>query len=431
VNTLERRVRAATRATAEDIAPGSIPPLLLPRRVRRLPRSARGDRRHRWIVPMAAAAAVVAVVASLIFAAHAVLPGTRRPAPGPPSAPLPRLADGLPAYFLEYSISDQVPGPEPRTGPEAGPPIPSRLRSHETLHVVATATGKVAATATLPGYVTAIAASRGAFFAAVVRDNQARFFEIRLDDSRTATTVTELPIRPDTAPIAYLAVSSDGSKLAYSIVVMHDRAEGAQNLVVASTTDGREREWLTPAQDSMGSMGSMTWLADGRTLAFNWNISMDTPAAWSLRLDTAAPGSDLTAGRAVLPSVYAARAYWTDTTLSPNGQVVVGVASGSPASRAPEDSVLAFSTATGQETILDRASINGVHGHGCYSPPVWISNAGSKVLVTCFQAEGIKAGTLHYVVNVVLINHGHATVLSWLNTTAEGFTAFPAVSASG
>jgi hypothetical protein len=29
------------------------------------------------------------------------------------------------------------------------------------------------------------------------------------------------------------------------------------------------------------------------------------------------------------------------------------------------------------------------------------------------------------VVNVVLIRHGHATVLPWLDDTAEGVTAFP------
>lgn len=426
MNTLEDRVRAAARAAAATVVEGSAPPLRLPQPGHRPGLRGWGGR-HPWIVSLAAAAAVIALIAASIFAAHAVVPGTRRPAAGRPSAPLPRLADGLPAYFLEHSILDQVPGPEPRTANEGGPPIPSRLRSHETLRVVATATGKVAATATLPGYVTAIAASRGAFFAAVVRDNRARFYQIRLNDSRTATTVTELPIRPDTAPLAFMAVSPDGAKLAYSTWVMQGASGEVQNLVVASTTDGRQREWRTPAQDSQGFMGSMNWLADGRTLAFNWIASADAPSASSLRLlDTAAPGSDLMAGRAVLPSLYEARPFHNDTALSPNGQVVVGLASGSAASGAPQDSVIAFSTATGEETVLYRASINGPHGTGCYSPPLWISNAGSAVLVTCFQAHEVKVvPRLHYVVNVVLINHGHATLLAWLDATAEGVTAFP------
>jgi hypothetical protein len=430
MNTLEDRVRAAARAAAGTVADGSAPPLKLPPPGRRPGLRGWGGR-HPWIVSLAAAAAVIALIVASIFAARAVVPGARRPAAGPPTAPLPHLADGLPAYFLEYSMQDQISGGEPRTA--NSPPIPSRLRSHETLQVVATATGKVAATATLPGYVTAIAASRGAFFAAVVRDNKARFYEIRLNDGRTATTVTELPIRPDTAPLAFMAVSPDGTKLAYSTFVVHGVSGQVQNLVVASTTDGSQREWRTPAQDSQGSISSMTWLTDGRMLAFNWIDWADTPPARSLRLlDTAAPGSNLMQAPAVLPSVYEARPFEDDSALSPNGQVVVGSASGSAASRAPEDSLVAFSAATGQETVLYRASINGPHGHGCYSPPLWISHAGSAVLVTCFQAHEVKTVPhLHYAVNVVLFNHGHATLLPWLNATAEGVTAFPPVSATG
>jgi hypothetical protein len=428
MNTLEDRVRAAARAAAGTVAADSAPPLRLPEGGHR-PGLRGWSRRPRWIVPLAAAAAVIALIAASIFVAHAVVPGTRRPAPQPPAAPLPHLADGLPAYFIEYSLSDSFDGPQPRTaneGREGLPPIRGGLPSHETLPVVATATGKVAATATLPGYVTAIAASRGAFFAAVVRDNLARFYEIRLTASHAGTTVAELPIRPDTAPVAYLAVSPGGAELAYSTEVIHGLLSGVQNLVVASTTSGRQREWTTPAS-STGSMGPMTWLADGRTLAFNWTASVATSPATSLRLlDTAAPGNNLLAGQAVLPSVYEARAFLEETALSPNGQVVIGSASGSAASRAPEDSVIAFSAATGEETILYQASINDPDGHGCYGPPLWISNAGSAVLVTCFQAHEFKAVPhLHYVTNVVLISHGHATLLPWLNATAEGVTAFP------
>jgi len=384
-------------------------------------RAARRPGRRAWIAPLAAAAAVIALLAASIFAAHALLPGTRHPA----AAPLPSLADGLPAYFLEDPISDLV-GPQPRTRDEGGPPIPSGFRSHETLRVVATATGKVAATATLPGYVAAIAASRAAFYAAVVRDNVARFYEIRLTDSRTGTTVTQLPVRPDSAPLGFMAVSPDGAKLAYSTFVMHGKAGQDQNLVVASTTGGSQREWLTPAQDSQGYLGAMDWLADGRTLAFDWESTADTSAAESLRLlDTAAPGSNLMGGRAVLPSVYESRAF-VGAALSASGQVVVGQALGSAASHAPEDSILAFSAATGAETVLYRSSPNGIHGNGCYSPPLWMSDAGRAVLVTCYQGEYVTATPhLNYAVNVVLIKDGRATVLPWLDATAEAVTAFP------
>jgi hypothetical protein len=419
MTTLEDRVRAAARAAAATVAEDSAPPLTLAQPERRPGPRSRGGR-HPWIVSLAAAAAVIALIAASIFAAHVVVPATRRPAPGPPLAPLPRLADGLPAYFLENSISVYA-GAEP-----GGPPSARRgLPSHETLRVVATATGKVAATATLPGYVAAIAASRGAFFAAVIKDNLARFYEIRLKDSRTATTATKLPIRPDTAPLAFMAVSADGTKLAYSTHV----ASGAiQDLVVASTTGSSQREWLTPPQDSRGWMGSMSWLADGHTLAFNWAASERTLSSTYPRLlDTDAPGSDLMASRRILPSVYDAHRVINDTTLSPDGQVVVGAANANDGNRAPLNSVVAFSTATGEETVLYRASPNGTYDRGCYSPPVWISNAGSEVLVSCFQAQRVKSMTPRFV--IMLINHGHTTVLPWLSgiaMTALGHgAAFP------
>jgi hypothetical protein len=403
----ETAAALARLLAAIDAQPRASRPAASPSRLSFLERFAR----PRLWAPVAAAAAVAALaITGAVIAAHAV-PATRRPAPGPPSAPLPFLADGLPAYFLEYSSLDRYPTPK----------VPSR----DTVRVVATATGKVAATATLPGYVAAIAASRGAFFAAVVKDNLARFYEIRLKDSRTATTAIKLPIRPDTAPLAFMAVSPDGTKLAYSTHV----ASGAiQDLVVASTTGSSQREWLTPPQDSRGWMGSMSWLADGHTLAFNWAASERTLSSTYPRLlDTDAPGSDLMASRRILPSVYDAHRVINDTTLSPDGQVVVGAANSNDGNRAPLNSVVAFSTATGEETVLYRASPNGTYDRGCYSPPVWISNAGSEVLVSCFQAQRVKSMTPRFV--IMLINHGHTTVLPWLSgiaMTALGHgAAFP------
>ena len=403
-----------------DAQPRASRPAAPPSRLSFLERFAR----PRFWAPVAAAAAVAALaITGAVIAAHAV-PATRRPAPGPPSAPLPFLADGLPAYFVEYSFLDSVPGP--------GHP------SRGTVRVVATATGKVAATATLPGYITAIAASRGAFFAAAVEDNLARFYEIRLNDSRTATTVTKLPIRPATAPwptqLRFMAVSPDGTELAYPT---HAASGAIRNLVVASTTGGSQREWLPPPQDSQGWMGPMSWLADGRTLAFNWAPSQRTIPDADLRLlDIQAPGSDLMASKRVLPSVYDAHQLISESMVSPDGQVVIGAVNESAANRAPVNSVIAFSTATGKQTVLYQASPYGTYERGCYSPPLWVSNAGSEVLVTCFQGQADKTRTPCSLVRpslcqprftTVLIDHGHATVLPWLSGIANmgWVTAFP------
>jgi hypothetical protein len=427
MNTLEDRLRAATRAAAGTVADDSAPALRLPQPERRpgLPG------RFRWIVPLAAAAAVIALIA--VFATHAVMPGARRPVP--PSEPIPSLADGLPAYFLEDPAMLTLNG---LPIPVNSGPVPSRFRSQETLRVVATATGKVAATATLPGYVTAIAASRGAFFAAVVTGSRTRFYEIQLTAGYAGTTVTKLPIRPDTAPIAYLAASPDGAKLAYSAAIVQNGVYYAQRLIVASTAKDSEHEWTVPADYlpglSEGSMGPMSWLPDDRTLAFNWSDQPTyDPGMTSLRLlDTEAPGSNLMASRAVPASGYGPFGYprFTDyTTLSPNGQVVVGAASAYPANPAPQGSLLAVSTATGKPAVLFRAS-GGDRESGCYSPLLWISNTGSEVLAACHW-EVKPPPTADYVVHVVLVNHDRVTKLPWLDAAAQWVMAFPAATASG
>jgi hypothetical protein len=83
--------------------------------------------------------------------------------------------------------------------------------------------------------------------------------------------------------------------------------------------------------------------------------SPDSPGRITL-LDTAVPGSDSMAGQAVLPSVIGAGAFEDVPALSPNGEVVVGVASNLAASHAPPGSVVAFARATGKPAVLFRAS---------------------------------------------------------------------------
>ena len=71
--------------------------------------------------------------------------------------------------------------------------------------------------------------------------------------------------------------------------------------------------------------------------------------------------------------------------------------------------------------VLYRASGSaGDQTSGCYTPLLWIGDAGGEMLAECFQEAGSGV-----TVNILLINHGHATALPWLNATAEGVTAFP------
>jgi len=138
------------------------------------------------IVPLAAAAAMVAVIAGSVliatrFGTAPARPGTRTGKSAVVPA-LPFTTDGLPAYFAEIPFS-----------------------SHSgTLRIMATATGKTAATVRLPGQVTTIAASDGAFFAVVRRGGQKSFYEIRLGARGTAPRCTGLPLPPVTAAIGFI-----------------------------------------------------------------------------------------------------------------------------------------------------------------------------------------------------------------------------------
>jgi hypothetical protein len=99
----------------------------------------------------------------------------------------------------------------------------------------------------------------------------------------------------------------------------------------------------------------MNWLAEGRALAFGWTGPDMTWPSSSLRLqDTAAPGSDLIASRVVLPLVNAAGTFGDGCTISPDGKVAFGVASGPGAGQAAIGSVVAFSAAARKPAVSAR-----------------------------------------------------------------------------
>jgi hypothetical protein len=378
------------------------------------------------IVPLTAAAAVVAVVVG------SVMIGTRfgparpgsRPGGNATAPPLPLTSDGLPTYFAEAPFN-----------------------SHSgTLRIMATATGQTAATVRLPGRVTALAASDGAFFAAAARGRQKSFYEIRLTAAGTGARTAELPIPPVTAPIGYIAASPDGSKLAIStfapkLRLPYGAAYNIQNLIVASTATGAERRWLTPAQDRQGSLGVMNWLADGKTLAFTWTGAAETSPSTSLRLlDTAAPGHDLLASRPVLRTFNRAGDF--SYTISPDGHMVIGIEQclpgcgpGSPGivqgHRAALGSVIEFSVATGNARVLYEEppppGTSGRRPDSACNDPLWISDSGRTLLLYCFQHRPAtttrKAVTVTY---VIVLDNGRVTrQLPWLAGTVNEDTIFP------
>jgi hypothetical protein len=395
----------------------------------------------RRMAPLAAAAAVLVAVAASGMVAKVFAPGTtgtgRMHRVSTAAPPFPTW-DGLPAYFM----ADPGPfeGAEP-SGANVGGSSGSQLPRAQNLPIIATRSGRAVATVRLPGYVAAISASDGAFFAAVVKDNAASFYEVRLPHGGTQASATELPIPADTAPIGFIAVSPDGGELAISTFVQHGAAGDIQNLVVAATSTGTERWWQTPATDASGSMGTMAWLAGGKTLAFNWTGPAHVSPATGLRLlDTSAPGNNLLSGAFMLRAYNRAGSF-DDYTISPDAKMLLGVVAclpgcgaGSPGTvQGHPDllgSLIQFAVATRDATVrYTEPELPGVAADsgnsGCIDP-MWVSASVHKVLLPCFQHR--PATSQHKGVtftHVLLLNGAKATTLTWLDGFVNDATAFP------
>jgi len=311
VNTLESRLRAELRAESELIRPGGIPPLSLPEpngRPAARPRAV--GRRHwpNWLTPVAAAAAVLAVVAGALIVTHMPPSGTaQRPSTGTPYS-------HLPPYYA-VTVSGNV-----VSYTSGGTQYASQVLGR-SVQIRVTATGGLAATLRPPGayndFVVMSGTADGRTFVlgaerywgfrgakspltgALDQAAPLRFTVLRVtSDGHVHQSGLSLPfaVRPGQQPS--IALSPDGSRLAVAY------GGGGQTAIVRVITlaTGQVREWQwpraswTPLVQPQGS-----WTASGRTLAIQqWYVTRGAagkaPAAGAqegttlVRLvDTAAP----------------------------------------------------------------------------------------------------------------------------------------------
>ena len=269
VMSTEERLRAATRAAAGTVPPGSAPPLRLPGAQ---PGRARWDQRQRWLramVPLAAAAAVAAVVIVSLALTRGVPPASSG---GGSSPARPAALDGVPPYYVALTA--------------AATPAQAVIRS--------TATGAVLATVKPPRpygtfmFVSGAAddrtfilaaqrywpiASGARGLAAEHRDNTTPvvFFRLRFDPATRMARLTQLH-PPEIIPAANLngmGVSPDGSRLALVL--------NPAQIAVVTLANGASRNWVWPGPGHSGgtwvgngkpSGQPVSWTADGRTVAF-------------------------------------------------------------------------------------------------------------------------------------------------------------------
>jgi len=284
VSTLEDRVRAAFRADAETVLPDAVPgPPARPARSR--PRRSR-PRWVRFLIPLAAATAVAAVVVGVSMAVPELRgPGHRAgtPASSAPFSPVPKYplptSGPLPAPVLGAMASRGVPASAPAPGVPRNYVTNESIAStvNDQLAVRDTATGAVVGRISPPGddlfaSITAVAGDR-TFVTAVTGHGctDSRLYQFRLNDQGQPGPLEPLHV---TVPGSIsqiggdLAITPDGRTIAYNAALC-GRAENEVGVIDLATR--QVATWAVPLdpRDNLATqvMG-LSLSADGSLLGF-------------------------------------------------------------------------------------------------------------------------------------------------------------------
>jgi hypothetical protein len=396
---LEDMLRTAFHEKAGRI-PDEPPPLGLgpapsPRAARGGGGRSRGMVRRRRLIPIAAAAAVLAMVAGTAITAR-VLSG---PAANPAGRP---VAGGAPRYYVALAL-------------DAKP----RNTQNVTAVVRETQTGTVVARLAPPrpyitfGEVTGAANDRTfileAQAAATAPDvlPAYRFFVLHVDPgapspaSQARLTPLRLPTPDDTAPLT-IVLSPDGLSLA--TLTMFKQFDMDSRLVVYNLATRARRIWADPTCEDMPCIGGgfgytpdvLSWTSDGRELAVNTR-GPGPPNTLRLLNVSARSGNLLADSRLVplhgAPVVHGLSLLdddWQMVQVAPDGNsVFVGVRyAGS------HQMLLRFSVRTGALiSVLNKLYITGKRFHG-FEQVLWTNSNGSSLILTSSR-PGATAGILH------------------------------------
>ncbi|MGH3249116.1 MAG: hypothetical protein ACRDOI_23325, partial [Trebonia sp.] len=349
---VEDRVRAATRARA-DLVLGTRP-LELPDDLLDHTGPGRRDQhaRHRggWLVPLVAAAAVVAIALTLVTVRQAAAP-RQAPLPAAPAA----ILAVIPRYYAAITQDHSI--------------------THLT--VVDDHTGK---------QFIDVASPAGANWASVSAAADDRTFLLTLKDSwqrqvwvahifpgaKTPFSWQTIPIEP-VASDAYLnaSLSPNGREVA----VLSEAVTGKSTLMTTLRTYQASpsskaplRTWTSTEQVPAGTTtnsSTVSWLSDSRHLAVNvgpptTDSASAQPAkteyAEEREVDTTAPSGDLsTASRVIFTAPASSSAPCGTPSLTPDGGTVVcgapvapGNGTSDPACGIPGPGLVAYSVDTGQ-----------------------------------------------------------------------------------
>jgi hypothetical protein len=389
VNT-EDRLRAATRARADlvrDIRPLELPEQA-PGRARRVARAWGG-----WLVPVAAAAVVVALALTLVAVRHAAAPPAAPALASPPAGPAPAsVLAKIPRYYAAITQDGSI--------------------RYFTVTDVRTGKHVVGLTAPGDGFLDGVSASS---------DDKTFIstFSTKVNQDTTRWTVQKIRLFPHPGlalSIAVIAVQDTDNAAhldAYlspngrEVAVQFERVTGTtvtttiQMYHATESSPAPLRTW-TATMRGAAPIGDLSW-RDGQSLEFSTPASAVTgaqPPAYSHEraLNTTAPSGDLmTASRVIFsgppPSDPASCAA---LRITPDGQTAicgtqVTAGSGSPGCAAGLG-LLAYSVRTGQrERVLAGYPQPCSAGIGI---PVWADTTASTVVGLFWQTSGRSTRTV-------------------------------------
>ena len=338
---IEDRIRIATEATAATVR--EIRPLTLSdEESSAYPHWFRPLRTGRnwggWLVPLAAAMAVIAVAATLVALRnppHAADKASAAPAASHSTGPTPvaALADpeAVPGYFVAISnLAFTGPLPAPGQTGTVSPPHPDSIVVGDTL------TGQRLATITPPAGSTFIGVTGASDDRTFLLDSvpvstrsgflesteQRAWYLLKIRPGATpVTTLTRLsfPV-PSAADVDGISLSPDGTKLAvfYQLPRTGDGFpySGPFTLTVYSVPGGTVVRSWTGTDPYHGSLGYgsdgppdrndlLSWTSDGQHLAFDYRSSTDPRSAglYLREVNLSNPGNDLFADSAVVATI--------------------------------------------------------------------------------------------------------------------------------
>jgi len=358
MNTLEieDRLRAATRAAASTVTADSVPPLRL---ASDRPSRSRGGSRAsasvwgRWLAPVAAAAAVVAVAAAMVVVGRTVDHRSGGTGASPSSRPGPvRTGPPISSYVASGRVPRYYVSIESNGNPNFHPSY-AVVRATATgarLGLYVPAVGKTVAAVTADAHDRTFVLDEQPWVNPNSNANQSfeprTFYLLTLDSGGHIAALNSAPVSvPGGQLMTGFALSPDGKKLAIAVQPDNNKREpDLTEVKVITLATGATRTWTASGTIGFGpdDARSLSWAADERTLAFDWegNGPGVHTGVWLLDL-SAGGGSLLADSREAVTLLNQAS---LGTTPLPSASVPLSVSPTGPAQATPptcqEDSII-------------------------------------------------------------------------------------------